>query len=945
MPDDSLLTTKLHIPSPRPDLVSRPRLVEHLTEGLRRKLTLVSAPPGFGKTTLVSTWLRQIDLPLPVAWLSLDERDNNPARFWTYLLAALRQIDASIGSMGQTILNAGHSQVQTNEALVTMLINDLAAVPGNYILVLEDYHLIEAEAIHTAMGFLLDHAPGQMHLVLISRTDPPFPLTRLRVRDELTELGEADLRFTPAEAVVFLNQTMGLDLDPVDVAALEARTEGWVAGLQLAALSMHGRRDTHSFVQAFTGSHRYVIDYLAEEVLSRQPAHIRGFLLQTSILDRLSGPLCDAVIERLQIDASGNGASVNDGSGSGGLSDNGTSLGQATGQAMLEYLEQANLFIIPLDDGRRWYRYHHLFADFLREHLQKLVSAAELIALHHRACAWYAQQGLYVEAVDHALAAQDPEQAAPFIEQLALSMLTQGEVSTLQNWLLKLPARLIQTRPRLSLAWAWAKVITNEWDDVEPLLQWAERSLAGDGRDSVETGLGHDDAYVSGLWGEVAAIRSMILGNTGEVEQAIALSRQALEQLPEDNLILRSVITMNLGAAYELIGDLAGASQKITEAIAIAETADNLITVLSGTGSLAQLHEEQGRLHHAAKMYQQAIRVVEKQAEARGHPGRPLPIAGWAYSGLAEILREQNQLEAAQPYLVTCLELASHGDIILRNKVIGQLILARIRQAQGGEADAMAAIEEAARLTHRRSPLTLWVEAVRTRLWLMQGNLQAAAHWARSWDLPVDDGLKYAVFPGEYSTLVRVFVAQERLDEAAALLARMHAVAESSGRLGRLLELLILQALILYRQGDVTKALAPLAHALSIAERGGYVRIFVDEGAPMAALLQEATVRDLASTYGYQLLAVFDPNIAHQGPNRQVPGQTEVQVSPLLEPLSDRELEVLRLVASGLSNQDIADRLVIAVSTVKSHTNKIFGKLAVQNRTQAVAKARDLGLL
>lgn len=945
MPADSLLTTKHHIPSPRPGLVPRPRLVERLTEGLRRKLTLVSAPPGFGKTTLVSTWLRQLDPPRPVAWLSLDDRDSNPARFWTYLLAALGQIDPGIGSMGQTILNAGQSQAQTDEALVTMLINDLAAVGDNFILVLEDYHLIETEAIHTAMSFLLDHAPGQMHLVLISRTDPPFSLTRLRVRDELTELGEADLRFTPAEAVAFLNQTMGLDLDPVDVAALEVRTEGWVAGLQLAALSMQGRPDARRFVQAFTGSHRYVIDYLAEEVLSRQPPHIRGFLLQTSILDRLSGPLCDAVIEHLQIGASGNGASVHVESGSSGLSENGESFGQATGQAMLEYLEQANLFIIPLDDGRRWYRYHHLFADFLREHLQKLVSDAELLALHHRACAWYAQQGLYVEAVDHALAAQDPEQAVPFIEQISLTMLTQGEVSTLQNWLLKLPERLIQTRPRLSLAWAWARVITNEWDDVEPLLQWAERSLVGDGRDSVETGLGHDDAYVRGLWGEVAAIRSMILGNTGEVEQAIALSRQALEQLPEDNLILRSVITMNLGAAYELIGDLAGASQKITEAIAIAETADNLITVLSGTGSLAQLHEEQGRLHHAAKMYQQAIRVVERQAEARGHPGHPLPISGWAYSGLAEILREQNQLEAAQPYLATCLELASYGDIILRNKVIGHLILARIRQAQGDEAGALAAIEESVRLTHRRSPIAPWVEAVRTRLWLMQGNLEAAAHWALSWDLPLDDGLKYAVFPGEYSTLVRVFMAQERLDKAVALLARMQAVAESSGRLGRLLELLILQALILNRQGDLTKALAPLTQALSIAERGGYVRTFVDEGAPMAALLQEAAARDAASPYGEQLLAAFDLNVAHRDTIHQAPDETEVQGSPLLEPLSDRELEVLHLVATGLSNQDIADKLVIAVSTVKSHTNKIFGKLDVQNRTQAVAKARGLGLL
>lgn len=964
MPDSSLLTTKLHIPRPRRELVPRPRLTERLNKGLQRKLTVISAPPGFGKTTLLAEWIfrekddgggrnnnrNEADLtsssisaalidPASVAWVSLDEQDSDPIRFWSYIIAALEKIQTDVGSNAMTLLHAPQSP--PIETTLTALINAAASVSDHFVLVLDDYHLIEARSIHDALSFLIDHLPAQMHVIVISRADPPLPLTRLRVRNQLVELGESDLRFTPGEAATFLNQVMGLELAADDITALEARTEGWIAGLQLAALSMQGHRDVQSFVRAFTGSHRYIIDYLAEEVLSQQPDHVQTFLLQTSMLERLCGPLCDAIVGNEQIGKRANGT----------LTDAATFADSqfANSQFFLEYLDQTNLFIIPLDDERRWYRYHHLFADFLREHLRNEVGDDGVIKLHRRASHWYADNGFHAEAVNHALAAGDPQEATQLVEQIALTTLIQGEAVTLHSWLERLPEALVQPRPRLMLAWAWAKIIINEWEAVESLLRVAEHHLSKEGAGSIKEGLSaQTDEEIRGLWGEVAAIRAMMIGaRDGDVARAIELSHQALEHLPETNLIIHSVIKMNLGVAYETAGDLTKASQTLQEAISLAHKADNLITVLSATNNLAMLERERGQLRRAADLYREAIQLVERQAESRGHPEHPLPIGGWAYLGLAEILREQNNLETARQYITKGLELGQQANM-MGTRQIGHIILGRILQAEGDAAGALETIKAAERTVNRQSPLVPWIGAVQARLWLAQGNIASAVEWAKSCGLPLDDGFSYPHLPGEYTTLVRVLMAQGRIDAAWELLERMRSVVETTERQGRLLEVLLLQALALHFQGKSEQALSPLTQALAMARPEGYVRLFVDEGTPMAALLCQAAAQGLMSHYVNRLLNAFpDDEREMMNDDLQMTStqQSSFGLPSLVEPLSDRELEVLQLVATGLSNQDIADKLVIAVSTVKSHTNRIYGKLDVQNRTEAVAKARALRLL
>ncbi len=984
-----ILTTKLYIPPTRPELVSRPRLIERLNEGLGqnqgfgRKLTLISAPAGFGKTTLVSSWIYDLESdvagtgkivnPKPVlsdsrnnlstvevskiqnrvAWLSLDDADNDPTRFLVYFIAALQQIDPDIGQAAQGMLlsppvaNAtavANATTPPAETLMTTLINDIAtiSIDTRCVLVLDDYHAIATSAIHDALTFLLDHLPPQMHLVITSRVDPPLPLARLRGRGQLTELRADDLRFTAQEAVTFLNEVMGLNLSTGNVQALETHTEGWITGLQLAALALQaplsqGRSDIESFIANFTGSHRYILDYLIEEVLSRQPENMQKFLLQTSILDRLCGPLCDAVVGRLESDDQATDNLQK-------RSVRSVPVSNLQSQEVLEYLEQTNLFIIPLDDERRWYRYHHLFAHSLQEHLRRTVDEEELVMLHRRASTWYAHNELPVEAVNHALAAGDFEQATQLIEQLALAMLTHGEVGTVLSWLQALPEELIHSRPRFSLARAWAMIITDEWEQVEPLLQEAERSLAEGGTGRVENRQNQNEAEVQGMWGEVAAIRAMIANNQGDAAQAIELSRQALERLPEDNLTVRSVITMNLGNAYQSAGNLAQAGQVLAEAVAMAQAAGNLITVLSAaSSSLALLQEEQGHLHQAAQTYRQALQSVEQWTEERGQSRPTFPTTGWAYLGLAEVLREQNDLEAAKRYLTIGLQLGQQGNMLGLMEV-GHIIQARILQAQGDAVGAIEAIRQAERLVQKPSPLFPWVAAVQARVWLVQGNLAAAASWAKTCGLRLDDGFNYPQLPGEYATLVRVLIAQGRFEEALALLKRMHSVAESTGRVGRMLEILILQALTLYAQNNPEQALSPLTRALTIAEPEGYVRIFVDEGLPMVALLRQAASRDIAPDYVSKLLDAF--LIGEHPPVYRSRGTEEKENPPaLIDPLSERELEVLQLVTAGMSNQEIAQKLVIAVSTVKSHTNKIFSKLDVQNRTQAVARARELNLL
>jgi len=941
-----LLTTKFHIPRPRAQLIPRSRLTTRLEAGVRQgsKLTLISAPPGFGKTTLLSEWVywpqdanghrpagpkeaQPSDFtpqPAGVAWVSLDEQDNDPVRFWSYVISALDKVQPGLGTEAMTMLHS--PQAPPIETTLTHLVNALAAASQTCILILDDYHLIQTEPIHQAVTFLLDHLPAQMHLMITSRADPPLPLTRLRVRRQLTELRENDLRFTLTEAVAFFNQLMGLNLTPNDIIALEERTEGWIAGLQLAALSMQGLADTADFVRAFTGSHRYIIDYLAEEVLARQPAHIQKFLLQSSVLDRLQGALCDAIMNntaRPPVSKELIPAAVPPNPA-------------ASGQEILEYLEQANLFLIPLDGERRWYRYHHLFADFLQARLRQTAAEPEVVALHRRASDWHAANGSISEAISHALAAGDADLAAGLIEQVIINMLINGEVTTVSEWLASLPETLVQSRPRLSVGQAWAMIISTEWEHVESLVDQAERVLAADEATNRQS----DDPTVRGLWGEIAALRAMIVGRQGQVDQAIELCRQALVRIPADNLIVRSIITMLLGDSYELAGDLEQATKTLTEAIKLAYATDNFIIVLTGSSNLSNVYEERGQLPEAIAVCRQALELVQEKATV---PGQPSPVAKWVYLRLAELLREQNHLEAAKQYLTIGLELEPILHVPGGNLGIGNLILARILQAQGDLAGANEAIQQAIETGKDLSPVNLWRTAVQARLWLAQGKQAKARQWAESCGLPLDDSFDYGNYPGEYATLVRVWLAQERFSEAVELLQRMQSAADGAGRQGRLVEIFMLQALALHRQSKAEQALTPLIRSLTLAEPGGYVRTFVDEGAPAAQLLQTVKSRGIApSTQSYvdALLAAFPPETElSAAPTLSAASQ------PLIEPLSERELEVLGLVAAGLSNQEIADKLIIAEGTVKKHLHNVFGKLSVRSRTQAVMVATELHLL
>jgi LuxR family maltose regulon positive regulatory protein len=896
---DLLLVTKLYIPPASHNLVSRPRLTARMNEGLRHTLTLVSAPAGFGKTTLLSEWVRRrrdekAPSP-PIAWVSLDGGDNDPVRFWAYFIAALETLQSGIGESAMALLHA--SPPPPVEMFLTSLINAVAAIPRDFALILDDYHVIESQTVHDAVAFLLDHLPPAMHLIIASRADPPLPLSRLRARGQLVEVRAADLRFAPDEAAAFLNQVMGLGLTPEHIATLESRTEGWIAGLQLAALSMQGRQDISGFLAAFAGSQHYILDYLVEEVLQRQPESIQTFLLRTSILDRMTGPLCDAVV--------GQGVPT-------------------SGQEILDYLEHANLFIIPLDDRRQWYRYHHLFAEFLRSRLYQ-VQPRQVAELHRRAAEWYEQcaaslgdQGLATDAIRHALEAQDFERAAHLIEQHVRETLMRGETSTLLDWLRALPEPMVHARPYLGLARAWGLVIAGQLGAAEPYVQEAVRLAA--------------PADVK-IQGEAAAISAFIATLKGDVPHAIEFARQALERLPADDLFLRGMAALNLGMAYDISEDIAAASQAYTEARAIGQEAGNSLLSLMAMVQLADLKVQQGKLHAAGDIYQQAIRLASE-------PGKQLPFTGIAYASLGRLLYEWNNLDEAAQCLTTCIELGRQWEST-DMRLAGSIDLAQVRQAQGDVESAQELSRQAEQAMQGQvvSPPTISVaQAHQARLWVRQGAIEPAIRWADAYQARSGAASGY---PGylrhvEGATWARVLMAQGRPEPVAGLLESLLQAAEGAGQAGHVVELMGLRALVFQSLGDAARAAATLEQALRLAEPEGYVRTFVDEGEPMRALLRRLEIGDWRlKAYVQRLLASFDLS----------PTPISNLQSPISDLLSEREREVLQLIADGLSNQEIAVRLVVAVSTVKTHVNNIYGKLGVQSRTQAAARARELGIL
>ena len=891
-----LLATKLHIPRRR-SLVPRPRLSERLDRGGEARLTLLSAPAGFGKTTLLTEWLAAAD-GRSTAWLSLDPRDNDPVIFWTYLLSALQTTAPGVGADALALLGEPHASI--DDVLAT-LVNDLDAVPHDAVLVLDDYHVITAREVHDRMAFLLEHLPPQIHLVIATRADPVLPLARLRARGELIEVRADDLRFTAEEAAAYLNEAMGLALTAEQVAALEARTEGWIAALQLAALSLQGRNDVADFIAGFAGDDRYIVDYLAEEVLQRQPEHVRRFLLQTSVLRRLSGSLCDAVT------------------------------GQEGGKATLQALDRENLFLVPLDDRRRWYRYHHLFADVLQAHL--LDEQPDGIAdLHRRASAWYERNGERSEAIDHALAAEDHGRAADLIE-LAVPAVGRGrQEATLRRWMEALPDHLFKARPVLSVGYVGALMSTGEVEGVEARLRDAERWLDPRTAPSADMVV-VDDEGLRRLPGQIAMYRAGQALIHGDVAACMTHARRALDLAGADDDLGRGGPAALLGLACWTTGDLEAAHRWYAEGMASLEEGGFRSDVVGGAVTLADIRIAQGRLREAMSTYQRGLQRAEQTTP-------PLRGAADMHVGMSELFRERDDLEAARLHLRRSQELGDHAGLP-QNPYRRRLAMARLQQLDGDLGGALDLLDEAQRVyTSDFSPDVRPIPAVRARMWVAHGRLGDALDWVRERGLSVDDDLSY-VREYEHITLARVLLAQctaERSErpirEATRLLERLLRAADEGRRTGSVIEILVLQALAAQARGDLPAALRPLERALTLAEPEGYVRTFADEGAPMASLLRAAAMQGVTADYVRRLLAVVgtteDGRPVHQG---------------VVEPLSARELDVLRLLGTDLGGPEIASELFVSLNTVRTHTKNIYAKLGVNKRRAAVRRATELGLM
>ncbi|MEZ4656657.1 MAG: LuxR C-terminal-related transcriptional regulator [Caldilineaceae bacterium] len=943
-----ILATKLYIPPPRPNLVRRPRLIEQLNAGLHGKLTLISAPAGFGKTTLISEWIenlrstiydlradsaeenafvnRKSNIVHHVAWLSLDEGDSDPPRFVAYLVAALQTVAPTLGESVMGALQA--PRPPAIDELMTTLINEMAAAPNHILLVLDDYHLLDAKAIDEGLAFLIEHLPPQLHLVITTREDPNLPLTRLRARGQMTEIRAADLRFTPDEAADFLNRTMGLTLAPTQVAALEARTEGWIAGIQLAALSMQGRDDLVGFIQAFAGDNRYIGDYLAEEVLQRQPERVRNFLLQTAMLDRLCGPLCDAVT------------------------------GQNDGKTMLTMLERANLFVVPLDDQRQWYRYHHLFADLL--YARALEAQPDQVRSgHQRASTWCEHNGLAEAAIRHALAAADFERAADLIE-LAWPTIhgSSFQHPTFHGWMQALPDEVIRARPVLSVGYAWELLDIGEFDGADVRLRDAEQWLAMQANPNAPivppapTMAVVDTEYLQTLPATIAVARTYLAQSVGNLSATVEQGRRALELLPEENYLQRGQAAALLGLVYWAHGALEMAYDSLAAGMASLQKAGNIPFALSGVYGLGDIRIAQGRLHDAKRVYEQALRLAHS-AQSTEPDDTVLQGTAELHLGLSELHLMQGDLAKALQKLGTSEDLGEKAALPTW-PFRAALLRARIKQTQGDFAGALDALDEAER-TYFRGPVpdVRPIAAWRARVWMAQSRLDEALSWVQERGLSVADELSY-LNEFEYITLARVLIAQFRrhraartIQDAIHLLDRLRQAAEAGGRMGNVIEILLLQALAHQTQGDISDALRALDRALKLAEPERYVRIFVDEGEPMAQLLSNAAAGGIMPAYAAKLLSTLAPD-AQQNEDAAWPPEARPAMPSAqlwVEPLSERELEVIHLIAQGLSNREIAAQLFIALNTVKGHNRVIFGKLQVQRRTEAVARARELGLI
>jgi LuxR family maltose regulon positive regulatory protein len=933
---DALVATKLAIPPARAALILRPQLAARLQAGVRGPLTLLSAPAGSGKTTLLGTWANQHRAH--IAWVSLDEGDNNPRRFWHYVLTALDGAAPGVAAAALALLQP--VDAPSLDAVLTALVNGLAERGEDVVLVLDDYHRIEAEPIHRLLTTLLEQRPPCLHLLLATRADPPLPLPRLRVRREVTEIRAADLRFTGEEAAAFLRTVMGLALAPDEVAALEERTEGWVAGLQLAGLSLQGRppEEAAAFVADFTGSHRYVVDYLLDEVLLHQPEEVQRFLLHTCILGRLCAPLCATLLQ----------------------GDHPPAERIAAGQDTLEWLERHNLFLVALDDERRWYRYHHLFADALRQRQGGHAGIPSAPVLHRRAGAWFAQQDLVEEAITHALAGGDFEAAADLLPRATRAVGHRGTLHGLAAWHQALPEAMLRARPQMALGYAWILLDFRDLQRAEEYLRHAEVALPmspeaypADERETMQAAIDADRALISVL--------------RGDADVAIVQAQAVLAGLDDagsgtgsvSGVAARSIALIALGLAHLSRGTASESIEAFREVAAANHAPYQAVLPFLAAVGEACAHRLAGDLDLARSTYERAIPWSVEYSHTS-------LLAGSLYTGLADILRERNELEAARERAAQGIGLmpesgAAGTERWIEWQVCNLLVLARIKQAQGDLDGALAAVHEAQEQLagFGATAFIAILGAFEAQLQVARGDVDAAVRWLRraeEWQAPLHFGPipQVFVYLAEHLEIapVQVLIAEGRasgdpapIHRALVLLDQLRNTVERSDVVWLRARALVLQALARQALGETPAALLALDEALALAGPGGHLRLFLDEGPALTELLRDRSTHGTNPEYAAAVLAALESRPARDAPRAGRLQGGEALSASLPEPLTEREREVLRLLAAGQSNAEIARTLYVEVNTVKTHLKRLYGKLGVHSRVQAVRRARELGVL
>lgn len=923
MLNDDLLTTKLHRPSTPVRSIQRPRLIGRLNEGLelRRLVTLVSAPAGHGKTTCISEWVDELD-QWQVSWLSLDTLDDDPARFFLYLTTALNKVNASLGKDLAEVVRSG--AIPSPAAIATALINDSLEVKARTLLVLDDFHVIQDPHILKALELLLANMPENLHLVMVTREDPPLPLAGLRARNQLTEIRARDLRFSDQEALNFLNESMGLSLARTDIAVLEHKTEGWIAGLQLAGLSIKDQPDPSTFISDLSGGNRFILSYLTEQVLGSLPDETRIFLRQTSILTRLTGELCNAVA------------------------------GRSDGHDMLQQLYAANLFLIPLDDEGRWYRYHHLFLDLLQE-LSGDALRAETIELHRKAYHWYRQEGLPSEAIRHALAAEDFPEAGDLIETHAMTMVMQGHAKTVDTWVQAMPGEFVSRSPKTNMAFAWMYSLQGQYKQALHYLENVEKNLETSGR--------LDEAGKDSLLAEWLVLEALLLNMRGQTEESKASALRALGAAPEEEHRVTSLARYALAVAYQAQGDRERAADVFQRAVVDAREAANPVALMMSTVGGAALAFELGQLSKACE-------ILEPVVEATPGTGSPPPINMLVYGLMGEIHYQLYQLEQAGEHMLHALQLSELGGY--RSGVINcNTLLSRLRQIEGNLVEADRHMRAADVLLRADTPSYVRFEAIAQKVRLsIAMDREAAVEIALGQegfsfqdkfdcpDLPSDPEFTYSLGLLFNSALHALVHASKHSRNEEALVAGVKlsdllvSQALRSGFSAVVIEALLLHAQLHSLRGNLQAAEAAYLHATELAASEGFVTIFLEQDSvveeALVGLIKEDRPASVMDSFADRILVAFD-SIKSEVRPRHGEDQSEARegraASALAEPLTDRELEVLELIAEGLTYKQIAERLFITLNTVRFHVKSLYGKLGVNNRSQAISRSRELLLL